>query len=135
MPDVKDNAFELLGEIWCTKEERIVQPSVFTISWSLELGSCLEVKRWLAIGILITVNDSTITNVDNNAVVCLDTVDGLEFCAINGCIGNLVISATIDNRSLNIRPFESAACNGDNGASSMLGLTTGIGISKSYFQL
>ena len=62
---------------------------------------------------------------DIYAVVGLDAVDGFNFGAPFG-IGHLIVGSAVDDGAFQQRSFKGAACDGDNGAPSVLRFTHGI---------
>ena len=133
-PDVKDDTLEALREGWGTKEERVVEPGIFAVAGCLELWCATEIERGIAFFVLSTGYDASVADVDVDAVVGLDAIDGFEFGAA-GAVGYLIVGTAIDDGSLDIRTFESAACNGNNSTSAVLRLTAGIGLAQRDLQL
>ena len=71
---------------------------------------------------------------DIYAVVGLDGVDGFEFVA--SCrSAELVVSSSIEDCSAEQGTFEGATCDGYYCALSVLGVSNGIGFTKTHFQL
>ena len=133
-PDVEDDALELLGELWGTDEEGVVQPTVLAVCGCLELGSSKEVERGFAVGILTTGYDTTIANVDVDAIVSLDAIDGLQFGASLG-VGQLIVGTAIDDGTLDARTLEGASRDGDDSAAAMLRVLDGECLAEGHFQL
>ena len=133
-PDVKDNALEALREGGGTKEERVVEPGIFAVAGCLELWCATEIERGIAFFVLATGYDASVADVDIDTVIGLDAIDSLELGA-TGAVGYLIVGTAIDDGSLDIRPFESTARNGNNSTSAVLRLTTGIGLAECDLQL
>ena len=51
---------KLLGEVWGTDEECIIEPGIFAIGWSFELGCGFEIERRVAVGIFAVPDDAPI---------------------------------------------------------------------------
>ena len=111
------------------------QPGVFAISRSLKLRSCFEVKRRVALVIFATVDDTTIANVNVHAIIRLDAVNRFKFRAIQSLVSQLIVSASVDDRSLDGWSLEGSASNGNDGALAVLGIATGIGFAQRHLQL
>ena len=57
-----------------------------------------------------------------DAIIGFDAIDGFELGAA-GTVGYLIVGTAIDDGTLDVRTLESAARNGNNGASAVLRLT------------
>ena len=125
----------LLGEIWGTDEEGIVQPSIAAIGRSLELRGSLEVEGGIALGIFAVVDDTTIANVNIHAIIRSDAVDGLQFRAMLRLVNELIISTTVDDGTLDTRPLEGAASDGYDNALAVLRLPYPIRLAERHLQL
>ena len=134
-PDVKDDALEALREGGGTKEERVVEPGIFAVARCLELWCTTEIERWIALLVLAAGYNASVADMYIDAVVGFDAIDGFKFRAVGGAVSQLVVSSAIDDGSLDVRTFESAARNGNNSTSSVLCLATGIGFAQRDLQL
>ena len=123
------------GKIWCTDEEGIIEPCIFAVCRSLELGSCLEVERRVAVGIFAVPDDAPITYMDIDAIISLDAVDCFEFSTIQCFVGQLVIGPTINNGSLNSWTLKGSSSNWNDNTLTMLGIPHLIGLAQGHLQL
>ena len=88
----------------------------------------------IAIGILARTNDSSIANVNIDAVIGSDAVDSLQLGAAVS-IRYLVIRSTVDDSAFDSWTLKSAPSDGDDGSTSMLGVVDRESLAKSHLQL
>ena len=68
---------------------------------------------------------------DVDAVVRLDAVDGLQFCAVVG-VGQLVVGSPVQDGTLQQRALEGSASNGNYRATPVLGVLDAVRLAQCY---
>ena len=135
LPDVQYDALEVGGEGGCADEEGIVEPGVLAVAVGLELRSGPEVELRIAFLVLAGADDATVADVDVDAVVGLDGVDGLQFGAVQAFVAQLIVGAAVQDGSFQQGAFEGASRDGDDGPSAVLGVAYALGFAEGDFQL
>ena len=108
-------------------KQGIVQPGVFAVCWCFELRGTFEVESRLAFFVFPVGYYAFVADVDADAVISLDAIDGFQFCAVQRGIGKLVVCSACEDGSLQLWSLEGTACDGNDGASPMLRFSAGLG--------
>ena len=95
-----------LRPLWSTHKERIVHPGIGAVGRGFKLRCSTEIERRISVFVLSTANDAAVAHVDVDAIVGLDAVDGLQFRAIQGRVGQLVVGTAVEDSALQQRPLE-----------------------------
>ena len=98
-PNIEDNTLEFLVPFRSTNKEAVVQPSIATVCWSLELWCCLEIERRITILVLSAIDNTPVTDMDIDTIVRLDAIDGFQFCTAAISISQLIVRSTIQYRT------------------------------------
>ena len=120
-PDAETNA--AIPWHYGADEEGVVEPGVLTVGWGFEGRGGAEVVGLLAVLVDALPDEAAVADMDADAVVGADAVDGFEFCAVALLIDELIVGTTCQDLSVNQRTFEGATGDGDDEAFAVRGGT------------
>lgn len=94
-----------------------------TVGWGFEGGGSAEVVGLLTVFVDALPDEAAVADMDADAVVGADAVDGFEFGTVTLLIDELVVGTAGEDLTMDQRTFEGAASDGDDEAFAMRGGT------------
>lgn len=126
-PDVQADGAGFAAHAGHADEEGVVEPGVFAVARRLEFRRGAEIEAGLAVLVLPHHDEAAVADVDIDAVVGLDRIDGLDLRAAVLAVVELVVGAAGEDLAFHRGAFERAAHDGDDGASALGGLAHRVG--------